>query len=219
VRGIIYGLCEPETGELRYVGQTVTGLQRRVYYHRWNADRGDTHVQCWIRSLNGAPGAVLLENQVPEDRLNERERAWIRYAWACGARLTNSTDGGQGGRHTEETRRRIAEKMRGRTFTPEWRAKMSAAQRRRFRENPVTEERRREMSETSKRLGLRPPPCETRGAEHPGSRLTEDEAREILALRSGNRSQSSIAKEFGVSRRLVGFIWRGERWAHLQEPA
>lgn len=52
-----------------------------------------------------------------------------------------------------------------------------------------------------------------RGERHGMARLT---APEVLAIRSiAGRSQSDIAKEFGVSRRTVGFIQTKQRWAWL----
>ena len=55
-----------------------------------------------------------------------------------------------------------------------------------------------------------------RGSRHPASRLTEEQAMRILALKGG--SEKGVARMFGVTSRTVGFIWRREKWKHLQEP-
>ncbi len=54
----------------------------------------------------------------------------------------------------------------------------------------------------------------TRGERCPTSKLTEPEARRILALK-GTMSQREIGETFNVSRAHVGAIHRGEWWAWL----
>jgi hypothetical protein len=51
--------------------------------------------------------------------------------------------------------------------------------------------------------------------ERHGARLTDSDVVRIKALARGNRTQQSIADEFGVSRSLVGLIAQGKRWRHL----
>jgi hypothetical protein len=53
-----------------------------------------------------------------------------------------------------------------------------------------------------------------RGERHPLSKLSETDARQILALK-GTVSQSRLAAEYGVTRETVGAIHRGERWGWL----
>lgn len=48
------------------------------------------------------------------------------------------------------------------------------------------------------------------------AKLTEDQAREILALK-GKKTQAGIASLFGVSRVTISDIHRGKRWSWLQE--
>lgn len=65
---------------------------------------------------------------------------------------------------------------------------------------------------------------ETRGrGNHPkgernNSRLTEGQVREILALFERGGHTQDIADRFGIRRRLVYAIARGERWGHLDRP-
>jgi len=54
----------------------------------------------------------------------------------------------------------------------------------------------------------------TRGEQHPGSKLTERDVREIREL-SKNMRQAGIARKYGVSRRAVGMILTGKNWAHV----
>ena len=53
-----------------------------------------------------------------------------------------------------------------------------------------------------------------RGEKSPSSKLTEQQVREIRALRS-SQPETVIAKQFGIARSVVGFIHRRERWAWL----
>ena len=49
------------------------------------------------------------------------------------------------------------------------------------------------------------------------AKLTLEQVREIRVLLKENKlSQRAIAEKFDVSRRTVGFISRGERWASTQ---
>jgi hypothetical protein len=57
-----------------------------------------------------------------------------------------------------------------------------------------------------------------RGEDSPRSKLTEDQVREILSLKTNERGLATrVANTFGVSRRTVGFIWSGATWKHLRE--
>jgi hypothetical protein len=99
--GTVYGLCEPDTGELRYVGKSVVSPEGRLRSHVNRARRGlDDHKSAWIRMLIDyglEPELVILEDGVSEDELNERECTWIAAMKRAGCRLTNITGGGDGG--------------------------------------------------------------------------------------------------------------------------
>jgi hypothetical protein len=58
------------------------------------------------------------------------------------------------------------------------------------------------------------------GERNPQSKLLENQVIEILRIgRENNQTQTAIAKQFGVSRRTVGFILSGERWPHVFKKA
>jgi hypothetical protein len=56
---------------------------------------------------------------------------------------------------------------------------------------------------------------DNRGSRHGRSVLTEDQVRQIKALR-GLQSGKSLAAMFGVSRQIVCDIHKGRRWAHIE---
>lgn len=94
----VYGLSDPRTGKLRYVGVTFRG-QRRINEHMSRAvmGRGRTHRDCWLRSLlrlGLRPTPSILETG-SGDGWQERERHWIALHRPSGD-LVNHTDGGEG---------------------------------------------------------------------------------------------------------------------------
>lgn len=128
MRALIYGLCHPVSGELRYVGKTVYSLRKRLQQHKRESERTNTHKSCWIRSLTQDPSIFVLE-EVDGDGL-EQERFWIAQMRALGCRLVNHTAGGEGrtgDKHTAEARRKISEAHRGKRRSLEQRKRMSEA--------------------------------------------------------------------------------------------
>lgn len=95
---IVYGLVDPRSMELRYVGQTVRDLKRRFAQHLLAASKGTRPpVNAWLRSLaiSGAtPATIVLDVCESRDALNESEIWWIEYARFLGCALTNLARGG-----------------------------------------------------------------------------------------------------------------------------
>lgn len=57
-----------------------------------------------------------------------------------------------------------------------------------------------------------------RGGRHGVSKLTDDQAREIIAAyRAGGVTQEALAEQYGVSQRTVSLMVRGETWTHLND--
>lgn len=95
----IYSLLDPDTKEVRYIGKTSRELKHR-YREHISYLKDNTHKVKWIKKLkssNKLPIIELLE-ECTELNWSEREKYWI----AQFTNLTNSTDGGEDGKHTEE---------------------------------------------------------------------------------------------------------------------
>ena len=156
--GTIYALCDPRTEEVRYIGQTMRAVEKYVTGH-WKAARNgsDRYVHRWIRSLGREPVHFILEECDTREELNEAERFWIDWYRRCGfARLTNLTDGGDGGDtsagFTKETKRKMSEGQKNKDLSKQSesfkRSSALKAHHDRLRGIPRTQEARDKISTT-----------------------------------------------------------------------
>ena len=90
----------PRTNEVRYVGWTSKTLQARLNQHIRDAIKKQDQRRCrWIMSLLASgiqPVIEAVEYGTGESSWAEAERRWIAGFKTAGARLVNSTDGGEG---------------------------------------------------------------------------------------------------------------------------
>jgi hypothetical protein len=127
----IYGLVDPASRTIRYVGISVQPAQRLARHLR-RARYQHTHKANWLNALcrrGETPVIMILERGIGKINGAEAEKWWIAHFKLSGADLTNATDGGDGpsGHHqTDATRAKIAAASRGRRHTPEARAKIAA---------------------------------------------------------------------------------------------
>jgi hypothetical protein len=135
---VIYGLYDPRTDELRYVGKTLTHLMRLRYNsHIYDGRNAKTHKGRWIAQLleqGLKPDMKVLHKDLPSDEWQDLERELIAK---CRDTLTNQTDGGEGVpggqllRHSEESKRKMSEVRMGIPLSPEHREKVSRVNRQR----------------------------------------------------------------------------------------
>lgn len=110
---IIYGLTDPLTNEVRYVGFTTKGAEQRLAEHieESKVRRTSSHKQKWILKLlsQGFEPKVVVLKTVSLANWQEREKFWIKV---FGSRLTNSTEGGTGLINpTQDVRNRISKSV------------------------------------------------------------------------------------------------------------
>lgn len=134
----IYTLSDPITGQVRYVGKTKADLRRRLAQHLLPSNlRKNTHKNAWLKSLNALPLLEVVEEVAPE-LADDAERFWITQFRAWGFKLTNLTEGGDGGtgyKHSSASRQKRSDALKGRPVpwaslwvrTPEYRERLSRA--------------------------------------------------------------------------------------------
>lgn len=139
---LVYGLTDPSTGKVRYIGKSMSGMRRPTEHCMPHEVRGDLnyHKTRWIRrllSLGSRPNIVIFDALEDSAGLSELEQYRIAYGRSAGWPLTNLTAGGGGNiglRRTAESRAKMSSLMSGKKrgpLSPEHRAKLSAANRNR----------------------------------------------------------------------------------------
>lgn len=130
---LIYGLTDPRTAAVRYVGKSSSGMARpRAHANEAIKNRKvNPHKANWIRSLVAsgmAYGIVVLEEVNAKSDLNAAEIRWIAHGRANNWPLTNLTAGGGGANGASvETRQKMSVAKAGRPLTDEWRARIGAS--------------------------------------------------------------------------------------------
>lgn len=121
---IIYGLIDPRTGQLRYVGQSIRGLRRPVeHWKRRRFREAKDHCHTWVRSVlrDGlTPEIEILQECSSFSELDEAEDFWITYFRFIGCDLTNDPRAGKGTKG-------LAAPNKGRKLSDEHRRKISEA--------------------------------------------------------------------------------------------
>lgn len=191
-RFLIYGLVDPRTGHLRYVGKSTSGLKRpRMHTQPWAlAHAGGSHRGCWFRSLVAEhlqPEVTILQEVTGSEDLYDLERRWISYLRGLGCPLTNTTDGGagcQGVSPSAETRAKITAANTGKVHSAETRAKMSAARQRRV----ITAETRAKASASLKGRVVTPEHAAKISAKLVGHPVSEETRAKISAAHRGRHA-------------------------------
>lgn len=125
----IYGLIDPITNEIRYVGKT-NDIQSRLQDHIRYAKNGQKNYKSnWIRKLlrQSLEPKIKILQEVPANDWQKYEKLWISKLIDLGIKLTNKTRGGDGfsGNHTKETKIKISKASLGRKVSEKTRRKLS----------------------------------------------------------------------------------------------
>lgn len=201
---IVYGLCDPLSGEIRYVGFTSGALRRRVHEHRYRAKRGRTHLYCWWRSCRSEPHVRVIDagSGLGEDGL-AREREIIRDLRKKGARLTNLTAGGEGTLGfvmPDHARAKISAIQRGRKHSSEHVANQAAA----LRGRSYSADRRAAIAAGIAARG---------GRVGRGRRITEQEIADIRATYTGREGEiAAIVRATGWSKTTIKRALSPDLW-------
>lgn len=192
---IIYGLLDPNTDELRYVGKSSSGMERPQNHFQAAVLKKEsgTHKANWILKLvsNGQlPKVVTLYNADTLEELDQAEREFIRLFRAWGCRLTNVKPGGEGGPQSENTREKISQGHRRRQLHLEDQARRLSATG--VSDSDISDRLRMNRYRVSKLLG-RP-----RRWGGPARKLNPADCQQLAILYAGGKSLEEIAEAFNV---------------------
>lgn len=187
----IYGLREPHTGLIRYIGKT-TNPRRRWLNHL--CEKSHCRRTYWIRSLlrrKFRPELVIIEEIRGAWPWQESERFWISFAKANGWPLVNMTSGGDG--------------------VPDW----AATPKRYYGKEHWTHNKPEALARGNRNGSRRHPEFIHRGTQRPNSKLDDAKIKEIRKLAASGISHLTLAERFGVSRRNIHYIVSGKAWKHV----
>ena len=97
---IIYGLVDPITDKVMYVGKSEQGIERPKQHNKPSSLKTKSKKNNWIKSLikmGLIPKIVIIEDCKFKEILNDKEVYWIAFYRKINKKLTNMTDGGSGG--------------------------------------------------------------------------------------------------------------------------
>jgi hypothetical protein len=232
MHGVIYGLHDPLTGELRYVGQTTTTVDSRLSAHLSPSNlRKHSYLCRWLGGLvkrGLRPGVSIRAEAVDQARLDCLEIEHIAAERKKGTRLVNQADGG-GGRfgyvpsaeerekirrsnlgkkkppHTDTWKRRMSELMTGRPSpnTKEHHKRLAAAK----RGVPRSEETKAKIRAAKLGTKLSAAHRAAISAAHIRRDISTEEIQRRLAA---GVSKAQIARDMGISLSLIS-----NRLAHV----
>lgn len=114
----IYGLKDPITEQIRYIGYTKRdNLDVRLKEHLTIDCK--FHKGHWILNLRKndlTPIIELIEDHISKEEIQSKEIFYIKLFKSLGAKLTNMNDGGVGGlgfNHSEETKQKLSLNRKG----------------------------------------------------------------------------------------------------------
>lgn len=236
----IYALYSSlSSDEIRYVGKTVRTLEKRLFFHMIRHEReANRHKSHWINKVIAEGGEVcirLLETCDDFDQ-DAREIHWIAECRKLGHKLTNMSDGGEGGFNPcQEVRDKISKAHKGRKYTEQALENIRAGARRKDisgAKNPrygavVSEETRnkiaakatgviKSMESVAKHRATMVASGKNRGENSGQSKLTEDKVVSLYKrVMLGGENYKDVSFEYGIHPMHWYRIKNGTRWGHL----
>ena len=126
----IYGLKLKDSEDIKYIGYTGKTIEQRFSEHLKTTIKGNYKNGYWLKKYKENIEIFLIEDKISSyDEACIKEISYIKLYRELGYDLNNTTDGGEGChglKHSEETKERIKEKIKGRKHSKESKDKMSA---------------------------------------------------------------------------------------------
>ena len=127
---LVYGLYDPRTNELCYIGKSSIGLKRPRCHLHAPSKKLRNFCTRWLRKLyklNLKPTIKVLKRAKSGKEAFDVERELIAKALSEGCELMNMTSGGEGSvgfKHTKESKKKMSAVAMGRKFSEETREKL-----------------------------------------------------------------------------------------------
>lgn len=198
----IYGLVDPETNQIRYIGKSIRPFERLTNHMN---EKSNCHRSHWLQSLKRKglkPTLVIFEEIIGEWPWQEAEIYWISRGRKLGWPLTNNTNGGDGVYGLpEETKEKMRKTWLGRKHKPETLVKLSKASKGRIK----SEESKQLMREKMKGRNI------TWGDKLSIAlrKITPEQEINIKQRLDKGEKGIDLAKEFGVHRTTISKIKMG----------
>lgn len=146
----IYILKDPITLEIKYVGKSDNPNLRLIEHIRKSKYK-QTYKNNWINSLLNVGLKPLLEivEEAQISKWGDYEKKWITHYKNIGCKLTNLTDGGDGGNFGDDVNKLISQKLKNRVFSEETLKLMRESAKKR----KISYEGRKSLSEKRKGKG------------------------------------------------------------------
>lgn len=208
----IYGLKDPETRLIRYIGKS-DNPHSRLFGHL--KDKSNCHRVHWIQGLVAKglkPEVVIIEEIIGDWPWQESERHWIAYGREHGWDLTNNTDGGDGVCGLPaETRERMRKTWLGRKHKPESLSRIGAAARGR-KHTAKHKERMSKLMSGRKITWVAKVAASLR-------RITPEQGEAIKTRLQAGEMVKDLAAEFKVDRTTISKIKAGKYFRNYEEEA
>lgn len=143
----IYLLKDPITLDIKYIGKS-DDPNNRLTEHIRKSKYKNTYKNNWINGLLKSGNLPIMEiiDVVEKNEWSDSEKKWISHYKKLGCKLTNLTDGGDGGNFGDEVNKLISQKLKNRVFSSKTIKLMSESAKKR----KMSDEGRKLLSEKRK---------------------------------------------------------------------
>lgn len=202
-QAIVYGLCDPCTNNLRYVGYTGRRISQRLAEHI--ALRNNAYCRAWIKRLlnkGHKPTLTILSIHKNYYEAIEAEKIWLKYFFLAGYQLTNLAKGGRknnaGWKMTPEQIRKMSLGLRGN--------KNTLGRKRSEQERLLISNAMKKSYANGRKVNW------SKGEQSGKSKITWNDVREIRSRYKNGEFIRNIAKDFPIGKSMVGYIVKEQNW-------
>lgn len=203
--GIIYIATNTENLK-SYVGQTLQAFEARQMAHRCNHDNAHFHKALRKYGMDAFEWRIL-EEDIPEARLNAREELWIAF-YDTFYNGYNSTSGGDAAKFSDESRQKMSDTHSNKVAQGIHHVQLESEETRQARTAAIREKMASgwnptDSAETRAKISAAHKEKSARGEHHLQTESAEDRAKRRAAQRAGHaRYKRNRQKEAGQQ-----FLW------------